>query len=197
MLLLLCALSAGIAGQLGVSAGAERTANDPFVIRRGARVGVSWAPTPTVRFGLSGAWFPNLGEADLQPTTRQFVEELHLAPDISRMMAQARAELWVLPFVHPIGRLRAATGAYTGFGGVYTQEDLEWFIPLDDPEQIATRDQLHPTTTWGLCSELGNDRVRGRLRIERTTYIETVSSIWLQMKGNLIVALELSVWTGS
>ncbi len=197
MLLLLCALSASIAGQLGLSAGIERTANDPFVIRRGPRLGASWSPRPTVRFGLSGAWYPNLGEADLQPVTRQFVEELRVAPDISRMMAHARAELWVLPFVHPIGRFQAATGAYAGFGAMYTEDDLEILIPNDDPEALATRDQLHPSTTWGLCSELGGDRVRGRLRIERTTYIETISSVWLEMKGNMIVALEVTVWPGS
>jgi len=193
--ILLC--SATLAGQLGLSAGLEHNGNDVFIRRFGPRVGAAWASGPHLRVGASAAWYPSRGEGDWTPLSHTLSDDYHFLPDISRMTAQGRAELWVLPFVHPIGTLNAYTGAYAGVGAVATREDLEAFHSEDDPAALATERQLHPTTTWGLCTELGGEVVRGRLRFERTTYIETVWGVALEMKKNMLWALEVSVWLGS
>jgi hypothetical protein len=194
--LFLIVISTALAGQVGLSAGAELTSNDPFLTRTGPRVGVARSLGPHLRIGASGAWYPNRGTRDWNAVTQQLEEDYHLLPDLSRMVAHGRGELWVLPLVHPVGRLQAHTGAFVGLGAMATEDDLEALHAEGDPYGEATRSQVHPASTWGLCSELGTDRVRGRLRAERTTYLETVSSYVLEMKGNMLWGLEVTVWLG-
>ena len=197
MLALLCILSTAMAGQVGLTGGMEFTGNDPFVTRRGHRIGVEYAPRPQVRFGLSGAWYPDLGEGNWTPLTSQLVTENHIAPDISLMPGQVRGTPRVVPFIPPTGILEAHTGAYGALGAVHTEDDLEALQQVDDPWAQATASQNHPTATWGVFSEIGGDTVRGRLRFERTTYIEAVSSTTLEMKSNMMWALEVTVWLGN
>ncbi len=196
MITFLCVLSSALAGQVGLTGGMEFTGNDPFVVRAGPRLGLEFAPRPQLRFGLSGAYYPDFGEGNWTPLTSQMVNENHIAPDISLMTAQARGELRVVPFIHRIGILEAHTGAYGGLGVVHTEDDLEALQQEDDPWALATASQNHPTATWGVFSEVGGDTVRGRLRFERTTYVETVSSLTLEMKSTLLWALEVTVWLG-
>lgn len=197
MLTLLCLLSTATAAQFGLSGGMEFTGNDPFVQRTGHRLGMELAPRPQVRLGISGAFYPDQGEADWTALTSQLVNHNHIAPDISRMTAMGRAELRVVPFVHPLGILEAHTGAYGALGLVHTEDDLEALQAVGDPYAEATASQNHPCATWGAFSEIGGDTVRGRLRFERTTYLETVGSTTLEMKSTMLWALEVTVWLGN
>ncbi len=197
MLALLCLISTTLAGQVGLTGGMEWVGNDPFLRRSGHRIGAEYALNRHLRAGISGAFYPDLGQADWTPLTDRLVRDYHISPDLSPMTLAGRFELRVAPFVHRIGILEAHTGGYVGLGAVVTRDDLEALQAEGETRYEATQDQLHPSTTWGLFSEVGGDTVRGRLRLERTTYLETVASTIIEMKGTMLWSLEVTVWLGS
>ena len=149
MLALLCILSTAMAGQVGLTGGMEFTGNDPFVTRRGHRIGVEYAPRPQVRFGLSGAWYPDLGEGNWTPLTSQLVTENHIAPDISLMTGQVRGTLRVVPFIVTLGTLLLVRGLAKGLADEQKIDvPLSWLIELLAALSPEMRWLIVPPGVW-------------------------------------------------
>ncbi len=189
-------VSSALGGQVGLSGGAELVANDPFLRTIGDHWSLEYAPRPHVRFGASLSHYPDLGELGWKPLTEQLVNEAHVSPDLSRMRTQVQLVTRIMPFINAVGKLEAQTGFHAGMGLVRTIDDLEALQQQGDPYAMATEKQLHPSTVFGLSSELGGDVVRGRVRIEWLSYVEVVSSTTLEMKNALLLAGEVTVWLG-
>jgi hypothetical protein len=187
---------AGATSAAGVLAtvGAEALTNDPFLHTRGVTSSIEVEPNPLVRLGLSGAWYPSLdATADWKPLTTQLVETNHIAPDLSRVIARVQVAVRVQPLRIGLGHLAACTGFGVGGGFALTRDDV---VDEYDPYTPATIDQRHPTVTWGLSSEVGGRWVRGRVRLDRVTFLETVGGTNVEMKGQVFAALDLVVRLG-
>ncbi|MFH1466180.1 MAG: hypothetical protein ABIO70_17475 [Pseudomonadota bacterium] len=186
-------VGASSAASVLLTVGPEAVTNDPFLHRYGLSTGVELEPTPLVRVGLSGAFYPDRHDRDWKPLTTQLVENNHISPDLSPMLGRAQGVIRVLPLRMGLGKLTCTTGFGAGAGVVYTSDDLEALQQEEDLYAQATENQLHPALLYGLSSEIGGTWVRGRVRIERFTYIETVFSTTLEHKANLFAALDLVI----
>lgn len=160
---------------LDLSLGYEAVANDPFLRRRGVRVGALFAPIRWVGLDVSAGYAPDLGEADWTGGTEALLA-LGIQPDLSRVVGQANANLAVFPLSASSGALSTRAGLVAGGGVVYTVDDLDMLYAVGDPEAEATARQLHPAWTLGLTADAAWEHTGFRLRAERRSYTETVLS---------------------
>ncbi|MCB9760259.1 MAG: hypothetical protein H6739_10525 [Alphaproteobacteria bacterium] len=195
MIALLMALSGTAhAFELGLYGGGSWVANDPFVFRRGLQVGVEFAPNRLVSVGTLSALYPSLNQNDWSHLTTQLVSELHISPDISRIISRHELNLRVTPLRWEGERVETRVGALGGVGMVRTNDDLEALQAEGDPIAMATAVQWHATGVYGLTGELRGEWVGVRLNATRVTFIETVNSGTLEFKGNRFMSVEGTLW---
>jgi hypothetical protein len=198
-LLALLLLGPAQAGDLGFSLGYDRTINDPFLVRRGLRAGVAFAPREQLAVEATAAFYPDLGESDWAALTSQLIDNNHVSPDLSRILGQAHLRLHIFPLRSRFGPFEGALDGWAGFGATWTEDDLEALQQEGDPWAEATASQVHPCPTWGfgyqVVADIADTGAMGlRLRWDRFRYIETVSSATLETKGNIILGLEWVLW---
>ena len=116
---------------------------------------------------------------------------------ISRMRWRTDLAAHWSPFAVETDRLDGHLGLRTGFGLLRTHDDLAMLQQEGDPYAEASELELHPTMLWGLFVELGGERVRGRVGLERVDWVETLSSTTLEMHRNLMLSGEVVLrWAG-
>jgi len=166
--------------------------NDPFLNRYivGASLGYHFTEIFEVEANLG--FSPDLGEADWKPLTSQLVENNHVSPDLSPLTLFGSGSFLFSPIYGKVAVghriINFDIFGLFGMGAVLTSDDLEALQAEDEPDAIATANQTHPTTNFGggLRVILGESvalRVEGRSLV----YIETVSSVTLEMKNNFIL----------
>lgn len=162
---------------LFVEAGAEAVMNDPFHQVAGLQVGAGVAWLPWLRTGVAGGVYPDLGSTSYKPVTRQIIEQNNVVPDLSPILARGLLRATVLPVRVESDGLTGTVGAEIGVGAVFTRDDLELLDKEDDPDALAVERQWHAATSFGAVGEL-RGRVHGlTLRVERTSYVETVEDV--------------------
>ncbi|HJN74354.1 MAG TPA: hypothetical protein QGF58_10525 [Myxococcota bacterium] len=175
--------------------GYDHVVNDPFLRRRGLHVGAGFAPGELVSFELSGGFYPDLGVLDWTPLTKQLVDEVHVSPDISKVIARGDLGVRIDPLSRRWKFIEARSGAHAGVGMVYTRDDLEALQAQNDPVALSTETQVHPAATVGLHAELKTDYVVGlRVKSESVRYIETVNGTTLESKALRFVGMEVVAW---
>ncbi len=179
------------------SLGYEAVTNDPFVFRRGLRLAVGADLGAWVGLELSGSAYPVLGRGDYNAVTRRLVDELHVAPDISRIVAAGRAGLVAWPVRTGKGRARARVGAGVGAALFHTWDDLDaWDTEQASPETNDLTEytrQTHP----GIYGEVRAEGWRGpvglRVRLETSWYREAIDADTREDKRPLWLGVEV-VW---
>ena len=177
--------------------------NDPFLNRYILGTGFAYHATEIYAVELNVGFAPPLGNADWKPLTRQLVESNHVSPDLSPMTYFGNANFAFSPIYGKAaisGRKVINFDIFGAFGmGVCrTADDLEALQAIGDPEAEATQYQIHPTTNFGGGARviIGDSfalRVEGRSLV----YIETVSSVTLEMKSNFILQFGASFFIPS
>ena len=153
--------------ELVLGLGAEVTANDPFLVRRGALLTAELRPIPALGIGLSGAYYPDLGQADWTALTRRLVFENEVTPDLSRMMAREQLQVAAYPVRGRSDRGGSALGAFVAVGLTQTADDL---AVITDAERGADWvRETHPYVGGGLTAEVNRGwlGLRGRLELLR------------------------------
>lgn len=175
--------------------GYDYTSNDPFVRRRGLHVGGGVAVNGVVSFDLSFHGYPDLGEADWTPLTRQLVNEMRISPDISKIVRRTDMVVRVAPLSRRWEWVEVRTGLHGGVGLVYTVDDLEALQAQDDPQAMSTESQRHPSAIMGVHAEVRTDYVVGlRVKLESLRYTEVVNGTTLETKNNRMVGMEVTTW---
>lgn len=198
--LLLVALIAmpnlALAGTLTLAVGPQVCVNDPLLVERGLG-GTLELPIGTgLHLALGGAGYLDGGRGDWSPLQAQLDHDNHVSGSISRMRWRSDLAAHWSPFTVETERLEGHIGLRTGFGLLRTQDNLALMQQEGDPYAEATELELHPTMLWGLFMELGSDRLRGRVGLERMVWVETISSTTLEMHRNLMLSGEVVVRWG-
>ena len=195
MLAVLC-VSAALAGEFAVSAGAEASINDPFYNLVGLRVGAEFAPTSAVRLGLSVAAYPTPTHLFWSHLASEMVSEAGASPDISAPTLRATALLSAMPFAVTRGDWSVRSGLNAGFGVVRTVDELD-ALEADggsSDDALATEIQIHPQGTFGISGELRHGQLALRWSGEGMTYIETVDGLTLETRSELLSTGEVLFW---
>ncbi len=178
--------------ELGVALGSEATINDPFVQRVGPGLRLLVAPREGLEVALHGAICPRFGDPDHKALTTELIEEFHVAPDISLIRHRLDSTLALYPLAGGLGDWQRRAGVYAGMGLVHTWDDLEVVGAYDQPEWLATEDQWHVATVYGLAGELRREALGVGLRMERQHYTEVVGTEYLETKKTTWLAVEVS-----
>ncbi len=176
----------------GFAVGHELVVNDPFVTRHAPGARFMVAPWPWLEASIHGAFAPHFGEGDWTAQTRGLVEELHIAPDLSRIRQRGDLTISFLPAMGELGPFETRVGPYAGVGAVRTQDDLELLQVQGNPEFEATWEEWHAATIFGLSAELRLDSFGLGVRIERQHYTEVVGTTTLETKKTAWAAMEAS-----
>lgn len=188
-------LGSAQAGQAHVFAGYDRAVNDPFVVRRGLHVGAGFAPNEVLSFDTGLYGYPDLGEADWTPLTRQLINEARVSPDISKITARGDLVVRIAPFSREWEWLHVRTGFHAGVGFVRTKDDLEALQAEGDPRAMSTELQLHPTAISGVHAEVRTPYVVGlRVKLETVRFNEAVNGTTVEMKANRFAGMEVTAW---
>jgi hypothetical protein len=187
---------AAVAGTLTLAVGPQVCVNDPILLEKGLGGTVELPLGTGLHLALSGAGYLNGGEADWSPLQAQLDHDNHVAGSISRMRWRSDLAAHWSPFPIETDQLVGHLGLRTGFGLLRTQDDLALLQQEGDEYAEASELELHPTMLWGLFMELGSDRLRGRVGLERMVWVETVSSTTLEMHRNLMLSAEVVVRWG-
>jgi len=177
--------------------GAEQVFNDPFVSQTGARAAFRFAPSPWVELEVAAGTFISLGvggcgDPDWSALTCQMLEVSDVSPDIAKMGAWGRLAVGVVPFRIGEGRWRSAAGAFVGVEALATNDDLVALQAVGEPAALATENQVHPVTVWGVFGEAGGRHMALRLRFEVRRYVETVNSTILESKMPMTLGAEVA-----
>lgn len=167
--------------------------NDPFVRRRGLHGGMEIGPRPEVLLGARLGVYPIFNQADWKPLTTQLVEELRIAPDLSRITARGELYLRLAPLQSERGDWQSDVGLLTGVGVVRTVDDLEMLQAEGDPIAISTQTQLHRTIVLGVSGGVWWKMVGLRMDATRLHYTEVVNGETLESKRPVFLGLEMSV----
>lgn len=174
--------------------------NDPFLKRNIFSAGIQVRPQvrfrdqPTVAFGAD-VWFsPDLAQSDWKSLTKRLVDDLNIAPDISKINYAVRANAVIYPGKHTNGSIETKVGIGTSFGFVRTTDDLEALdAEMNEDRAVVTQHQIHPCSGLMLVGELWRDNVGLRLRWDNVTFIEGVNATTLEYKGNSALLVDLMV----
>lgn len=169
--------------------------NDPFIERRGVQGGFELGPLPELTAGARLGLYPSFNQQDWKPLTKQLVEELHVSPDISRIVARAELYGRAAPLRVERGDWTSDAGLVVGGGLVRTVDDLEALQAEDDPVALSTQVELHPTLVLGLSAGLWWQFVGLRLDATRLHYTETVYGSTLENKRPVFLDLQISFQT--
>lgn len=174
------------APELALSAGLERTWNDPFLPLTGPQFAASVRPTGWLGLGVRGAAYPDLGEAQWKPLTRQLNEVAHVMPDLSRIRARGQGVVELTPVRAALatrgGPAESSLGVHVGLGAVATRDDLAAIGADGDPVWEATAEQVHPAVSVALVGEVRRDDLGLRLRAEHLRYTEIVGGSYEERK---------------
>jgi len=149
--------------------GYEAAWNDVFVARRGLRAGIGLGVGPWLSTELSGAVYPVLGRADLTALTRGLIDDLHISPDISRILWAGRAGVHLWPLHDESARL----GLGGGVAAFRTRDDLD-SLHVGVADEVPHVDQVHPGWFVDLRAEAWRGPVGLRVRLERSHFVEQV-----------------------
>jgi len=173
------------------SVGVQQVWNDPFLSMTGLVVTGRHHLSDALSVGIHASFSPDLGTGNWTQLTTQLVEETSISPDISKQGLAVAVPVGFDLLRTRAGDLDAVTRAYAGFGAVRTKDDLEALQAVGDERAMSTEFQTHPTTVFGLESDLFWSPDSGvRLRLHSMKYIETVNATTLEMKNNALVGLE-------
>jgi hypothetical protein len=190
MITLLCGLALG--ADLRFSASVEQEVADPFIARRGGRVGAEALMMGWVGGGVAVGGYPDLGEGDYTLLTESLAEE-GILPSASRLLAQGAAYALVEPVRGRFGKLESSLGLVAGVSAVYTVDDLEAIGEVGEPEYMATEREVHPAALLGLRGEIAGESIGVRARVERLAYSESFGSETMQRRTGVWVGLDLVV----
>lgn len=178
--------------------GLEHVINDPYLKTLGATATVGYGLADRAVIELSGGFYPAFGSsADWTLLTRELVDELHIAPDISRIHWRGALALRLTPFEGKVGRGTSYVSGRAGFGLVHTSDDLEALqVESGDVMAISTAVQNHPAAVWGFSAGYRIWHVQFALHVERCRYIETVWGTTLENKAPVFTGFTLGGWAG-
>ncbi|MBN2798977.1 MAG: hypothetical protein JXX28_07495 [Deltaproteobacteria bacterium] len=176
--------------ELGVGLSGELESNDPFLSYAAPGLRLMAAPLPWVEVSLHGAVLPDRGDADLSAMGREVVQDLGVVPDLARIRQRGELTLALMPSAGSMGRWERRVGGYLGGGVVHTLDDLDALGLADDPVFLATEDQWHVSTVYGLSGELRRDALGLGVRLERHHYTEVVGTTTLETRNTRWVAVE-------
>jgi hypothetical protein len=159
-------------GTLEGFAGLDTTMNDPFLVRRGARIGGAWRPLPALGFSAAVAAYPNLGQTDLRGAARTLMDQNELVPSISRVMQTGMLGVEATPIRTVFERTETALRFGLGGGGVRTVDDLALSNIENAPEANADRDEILPAWTWSISAETLRAGHGIRVRAAQIRYVE-------------------------
>jgi hypothetical protein len=174
---------------IGVHVGPETTLNDPFLVRRGFRLGVELQPIRLLGVEWSAAGYPSLGQADWAYITKQLVNENQVTPDLSPITWRTQASLtlvpihqWLSPTVQSSLRISA------GGGIVHTEDDLD---ATQDSSQIAqaVQQQNHAQFVAGIAADVRWRHYGLRWHLDMEQYTETIGTAQVQESKR-------PLWTG-
>lgn len=188
MLALLALCSSAFGAMVMGTVGAEIETRDPYSNHMGIHLGSEYWPTPWVSFGVAAAFYP---VSSWTPLTEQLVYNNHVAPHLSPMKMRIQPTVRIAPLHIEAGGIPIATGVHASMGGVRTSDDLEALQQEGDQYAVETAEEWHLSSVLGLNSTLGGGTLRGRVRIERGFYIETVSSINVEVKRPVFWGFDL------
>ncbi|MFZ5477145.1 MAG: outer membrane beta-barrel domain-containing protein [Myxococcota bacterium] len=181
--------------ELGPSLGF--VANDPFLNRLIVGLVADYHITEIFAAELQFGYAPILGKGgcedpDWKQLSCQLLEENSVSPDISKLTANGSLGLSFSPIYGKaaVGRRIIAFDIYGhfGLGATATQDDLVALQAENDPDAIATQNQVHPVTVISSGARVAfSEGLAVRLEGKSMSYIETVNSTTLEMKNNFIV----------
>jgi len=174
-----------------VGLGVEAVTNDPFVSTVGLHASVDQPIRPWLRLGASGGVYPSLGQGSWSALTTQIVTEANVTPDISAIRWRASAQATWLPVRQELPGRSRLLGLYAGMGWVYTVDDLDALQSYDD-EDLATQMEFHPIVSGGLMAEVWWSSWGGRVRMERASYTETISSAIDESRNPFWLGIDLT-----
>lgn len=157
--------------------GAASVVNDPFQRVYGPQLGLGMEWTPWLRTEAAVGWYPDLGVTNYKPLTRQIIEDNNVSPDLSPILSRGVARATLVPFKVDAPGLKGSIGAEIGIGAVLTNDNLDIIGQENDAEALATETEFHAATSFGMVGELRGANHGVVLRLERTSYVETVSGI--------------------
>lgn len=176
--------------------------NDPFVRRIIFGGGIGYHFTEVFGVELQGGFSPDLNRGDWKPVTTQLVDENQVAPEISRMVGHAIANLHFSPLygkVATVGNTAINFDIYgmAGTGIVYTVDDLDVVQLVGEPLAEATARQIHPAISLGAGLRIAFNRTFA-LRFEgrNISYVEALDGSRLELKNNLTFQLGASIFFG-
>lgn len=176
--------------------------NDPFIRRIMFGADLAYHFTELFAFELQGSFDPNFQEGDWKPITRQITGANQVAPEISRMMWHMTGNFNFSPFygkLATVGKNAIMFDIYGTFGAgvVGTSDDLELIGNEGEPRAEATRNQVHPTLSFGGGLRVAfNKTFALRFEARSLSYINVRESTTLELKNNLALMLGGSVFFG-
>jgi len=170
--------------------GAEVETRDPYMNHAGIHLGSEYWPTPWASIGVAAAVYP---VADWSSLTEQLVNNNHVSPHLSEMKLRVQPTVRVSPFRIEAGGIPISTGVHVGLGSIRTSDDLEALQQQGDEYAEETANEWHLSSVMGLSSTIGGGALRGRVRVERIQYVETISSVTLESKRPVFWGLDLVV----
>ncbi|MEQ1572104.1 MAG: hypothetical protein ABMA64_41130 [Myxococcota bacterium] len=187
---------AGELPQIEATVGLEGTFNDPFVRRRGPVGSVAARWNGWTSTALSGAWYPNLGQADYTGATQILIERNGLVPDISRVQWRAVALQDFVVF-HGDPSAQFTGGLRLGLGGgvLGTADDLELLGKGGEAQAERTASEVHPVFAASVAMDLSKGDYGLRARVTQTRYTERFDGTE-ERKTPLWAGLELLVTPG-
>ena len=167
----------------------EFAVSDPFIERRGLRIGAEWAIVPLVSVDLSAGAYPNLGQADHTALIRTLINDLEVVPTVSRTLWRTEFGARLVPLRTPT----TALGISLGAGLVHTQDDALG-NPTDDAFDLF-QNQTLPTWRAGVDAEWKPQSFGLRISIARVAWRERIGNS-VSNRGDLWVSASF-LWTPS
>jgi hypothetical protein len=149
--------------------GAETTLAGPWVVRRGATLGVSIEPSVLLSFEVEGAFYPTLGSADWSALTRFLLATGQVRPDLLRVTHRAGLRVAVWPVHNASEEHPIRLGIFAGAGVVRTTRERR-------AGGSQVEGGLHPSLEVGVQAEAWRGFAGVRVRLDATAFGPVLSA---------------------
>ena len=172
--------------------GVSFIANDPFIRQKSISLAYGGSLSNHVVYQLNANYFLDLGSADYTPVSRFLMDNLSVAPDMSKLDWNTFLSVGIEPLNFSFDNIRSCFGVMIGAGVIQTKDDMDSVqADEEDVRFLSTQIQTHPLAVWTMYSSINFENWGISFHFDAYNYLEGILGAYTENKNPQVMSVRV------